>query len=168
MSRSRLIVQAGAPSPLGATPDAKGVNFAIFSANATRVDVCLFDSDGHQEIGRVRLPEFTDEVWHGHIAGISPGQLYGYRVHGPYAPQEGHRFNPNKLLLDPYAKALFGSIVWDNSHFGYRVGAADADLTLDERELGTAYAQVRRRGVQRSLATFVSLEARTAPAHGLD
>ena len=134
MSRSRLAVHAGAPYPLGATPDAKGVNFALFSANATRVEVCLFDSDGRQETARVRLPELTDEVWHGHIAGISPGQLYGYRVHGPYAPREGHRFNPHKLLIDPYAKALFGSIVWDDSHFGYQVGGPDADLTFDDRD----------------------------------
>jgi isoamylase len=132
MSRSRL--HAGAPYPLGATPDASGVNFALFSANATRVEVCLFDCDGRQEMARVRLPEVTDEVWHGHIGGISPGQLYGYRVHGPYAPREGHRFNPHKLLLDPYAKALSGSMIWDDSHFGYQVVSADADLTPDDRD----------------------------------
>jgi isoamylase len=134
MRRSRLAVHTGAPYPLGATPDAKGVNFALFSANATKVEVCLFDGDGRQEITRVRLPELTDEVWHGYIAGISPGQLYGYRVHGPYAPQEGHRFNPHKLLLDPYARALFGSIMWDGAHLGYRVGSPDADLAPDERD----------------------------------
>jgi isoamylase len=135
MSRARLAVRAGAPYPLGATPDAKGVNFALFSANAERVEVCLFDGDGRQELARVRLPELTDEVWHGHIPGIFPGQLYGYRVHGPYAPNEGHRFNPHKLLLDPYAKALFGSTTWDDAHFGYQVGGlADGDLAPDERD----------------------------------
>jgi glycogen operon protein len=134
MSRARLAVHTGAPYPLGATPDAKGVNFALFSANATRVEVCLFNSDGRQEIARVKLPEFTDEVWHGHIANISAGQLYGYRVHGPYAPLEGHRFNPHKLLLDPYAKALFGPITWDDAHFGYQVGAAEGDLVPDDRD----------------------------------
>jgi glycogen operon protein len=134
MSRARLAVRPGAPYPLGATPDAKGVNFALFSANATRVEVCLFDGDGRQEMARVRLPELTDEVWHGHIPGIFPGQLYGYRVHGPYVPREGHRFNPHKLLLDPYARALFGSITWDDAHFGYQVGSAKADLAPDERD----------------------------------
>jgi isoamylase len=134
MSRARLAVHPGAPYPLGATPDAKGVNFAIFSANATRVEVCLFDGDGLRETSRVRLPELTDEVWHGHIAGIPQGQLYGYRVHGPYAPQNGHRFNPHKLLLDPYAKALSGPMTWDDAHFGYQVGSSDGDLAPDERD----------------------------------
>ena len=97
-------------------------------------NVCLFDGDGRLEIARVRLPELTDEVWHGHIPGIFPGQLYGYRVHGPYAPKEGHRFNPHKLLLDPYAKALFGSISWNDAHFGYRAGSVDADPGPDERD----------------------------------
>jgi isoamylase len=134
MSRTRLTVHTGAPYPLGATPDAKGVNFALFSANATRVEVCLFDGDGRREIARVRLPELTDEVWHGHIPGIFPGQLYGYRVHGPYAPKEGHRFNPHKLLIDPYAKGLFGSITWNDAHFGHRVGSDDSDSRPDERD----------------------------------
>jgi isoamylase len=134
MSKSRLAVQTGTPYPLGATPDATGVNFALFSANATRVEVSLFDSGGLREIARLRLPELTDEVWHGHIPGISPGQLYGYRVHGPYAPQEGHRFNPHKLLIDPYAKALAGALEWNDAHFGYRVGFADADLAPDDQD----------------------------------
>jgi glycogen operon protein len=143
MSRSRQIMESGAPHPLGATPDAKGVNFALFSANATRVDVCLFDSDGRQEIARLRLPELTDEVWHGYIPGISPGQLYGYRVHGPYAPHEGHRFNSNKLLIDPYAKALVGAIKWDDAHFGYQVGADEEDSKPDERDSAPHTAKCR-------------------------
>ena len=134
MSRAHPAVHEGTPYPLGATPDAKGVNFALFSANATRVEVCLFDGEGRREIARLRLPELTDEVWHGHVPGIFPGQLYGYRVHGPYAPEEGHRFNPHKLLLDPYARALFGSITWDDAHFDYQVGSANGDLVPDERD----------------------------------
>jgi glycogen operon protein len=108
------------------------VNFALFSANATRVEVCLFEPDGLQETARIPLPEFTDEVWHGHIAGVKPGQLYGYRVHGPYSPDEGHRFNSHKLLIDPYARELRGDLVWDDAHFGYVVGSDDN--VMDERD----------------------------------
>jgi pullulanase/glycogen debranching enzyme len=97
-------VSAGSPFPLGARWDGSGVNFALFSANATKVELCLFDSSGRREIERVTLPEFTHEVWHGYLPDVRPGQLYGYRVHGPYEPSAGHRFNPHKLLLDPYAR----------------------------------------------------------------
>src|SRR5688572_33012177 len=100
--RSR--VTEGLPDPLGATWDGLGVNFALFSANATKVELCLFDVGGRRELERVELPEFTDEVWHGYLPEARPGTVYGYRVHGPHEPAAGHRFNPNKLLLDPYAK----------------------------------------------------------------
>ncbi|HZH25728.1 MAG TPA: glycogen debranching protein GlgX, partial [Azospirillaceae bacterium] len=129
----RRRVLPGRPYPLGATWDGKGVNFALFSANATKVELCLFDPSGEQEVERVALPEFTDEVWHGYLADVQPGQLYGYRVHGPYEPAAGHRFNPNKLLIDPYARALQGEVRWTDAHYGYQVGAARKDLTFDRR-----------------------------------
>ena len=131
MSRRLL---AGEPFPLGATWDGVGVNFALFSANATKVELCLFDPSGRREIDRIALPEHTHEVWHGYLPDITPGQLYGYRVHGPYAPREGHRFNPNKLLIDPYARALSGEVRWHDACFGYRVGHNDADLSFDRRD----------------------------------
>ncbi len=127
-------VEAGLPSPLGATHDGFGVNFALFSANAARVELCLFDASGKTETARVTLSEYTNEIWHGHVPGLRPGQLYGYRVHGPYAPEEGHRFNPNKLLLDPYAKALKGRLTWNDAHYGYQLGSDEADLSFDERD----------------------------------
>src|SRR4051812_42218146 len=104
MVRNNRAIQAGNPYPVGATWDGSGVNFALFSANATKVELCLFDSAGKRETDRVVLPEYTDEIWHGYIEDLPPGQLYGYRVHGPYEPKQGHRFNPHKLLIDPYAK----------------------------------------------------------------
>jgi glycogen operon protein len=119
----RLRVEPGLPHPLGATWDGGGVNFALFSANATKVELCLFDPKGRRETDRIALPEYTHEVWHGYLPDIRPGQRYGYRVHGPYDPANGHRFNPNKLLIDPYAKALHGEIRWHDAHFGYRVGS---------------------------------------------
>jgi isoamylase len=126
-------VSEGNPMPRGATCLDGGVNFALFSAHATRVDVCIFDEAG-TETACITLPEYTDEVWHGHVAGLGPGTRYGYRVHGPYEPAAGHRFNPNKLLLDPYAKAHVGEIVWCDALYGYTVGHADADLSFDERD----------------------------------
>ncbi|MEP7207626.1 MAG: glycogen debranching protein GlgX [Casimicrobiaceae bacterium] len=124
----------GTDHPLGATYTGDGVNFALFSAHATKVEVCIFDESGKQETTRHVLPEYTDEVWHGFVPGLGPGARYGYRVHGPYAPKEGHRFNPNKLLLDPYAKAYMGEIEWRDELFGYTVGHEDADLSFDERD----------------------------------
>ena len=124
----------GSASPLGATWDGSGTNFALFSAHAERVELCLFEADGITEIARIELPEFTHEVWHAYLPDIRPGQLYGYRVHGPYAPEEGHRFNPNKLVIDPYAKALAGELVWDDSLFGYTVGDDNEDLSYDTRD----------------------------------
>jgi glycogen operon protein len=126
-------VREGSPYPRGATWDGNGVNFALFSANATRVELCLFDSGG-KETDRIALPEYRDETWHGYVPGIGPGQVYGYRVHGPYAPEEGHRFNPNKLVLDPYARAHIGELKWDPSVFAYKVGDPAADLSFDERD----------------------------------
>ncbi len=127
-------VLPGLSHPLGANWDGSGVNFALYSANATRVELCLFDRYGRREVDRISLPEQTHEVWHGYLPDVRPGQLYGYRVHGPYAPQEGHRFNPNKLLIDPYAKSLFGEIRWHDACFGYRVGSPREDLSFDRRD----------------------------------
>jgi isoamylase len=124
----------GSPSPLGATWDGRGVNFSLFSANATKVEVCLFDAAGEREGARIVLPARTGDVWHGYLAGLGPSTLYGYRVHGPYAPAAGHRFNPNKLLLDPYARAHLGALIWDPAIFGYTVGADAGDLTFDQRD----------------------------------
>ncbi|MGZ8154533.1 MAG: glycogen debranching protein GlgX [Burkholderiales bacterium] len=131
-SRSRVF--EGLPEPLGATWDGLGVNFALFSAHATRVELCIFDSRGKREVDRVVLPEYTDEVWHGYLPDARPGTVYGYRVHGAYEPEQGHRFNPNKLVLDPYAKALVGELQWSDELFGYRMGDENLDLSFDERD----------------------------------
>ena len=133
-------VWPGRPYPLGATWDGGGVNFAIFSEHATKVELCLFDSpDAQQESHRIKLPEQTDMAWHGYLPDVHPGQLYGYRVHGPYEPDEGHRFNPHKVLLDPYAKAIGRDLRWGDEMFGYRLGDDDEDLSMDERD-NAAYA----------------------------
>src|SRR6201995_2371375 len=123
-------IEEGLPYPLGATWSGQGTNFALFSANATKVEVCLFD--GERET-RIPLPEYTDQIFHGYIPGVGPGTFYGYRVHGPYDPAGGHRFNPNKLLLDPYACAHAGSLTWHPAVFGYHVESGD-DLSFDERD----------------------------------
>jgi isoamylase len=125
-------VREGLPYPKGATWDGQGVNFALFSAHATRVELCLFDESGRNETARLELPEYRDEIWHGYVPGVRPGTVYGYRVHGPYKPEEGHRFNPNKLLLDPYARAHIGELRWDAAVFGYKMG--EEDTTFDERD----------------------------------
>ena len=125
---------AGSPHPLGATWDGRGTNFALFSAHATKVELCLFDRDGRRETQRIKVPERTDDVWHVYLPHVTPGQLYGYRVHGPYDPEAGHRFNPNKLLIDPYSKQLGGHFVWTDAHFGYRTGHKNADLSFDRRD----------------------------------
>jgi glycogen operon protein len=126
-------LREGLPHPLGATWNGRGVNFALFSANATQVELCVFDDDGAREIQRIPLPEYTDEVWHGYLPDARPGTIYGYRVHGPYEPDRGHRFNSNKLLLDPYAKALHGRLEWNPALFGYTMESGD-DLSFDERD----------------------------------
>jgi isoamylase len=130
----RVTSRPGHPYPLGATWDGEGVNFALFSENATAVELCLFDRpDQEKETHRIRMEERTNQVWHVFLPEVRPGQLYGYRVDGPYDPQAGHRFNSNKLLIDPYAKALDGSLRWSDSMFGYRLGDPEADLSFDER-----------------------------------
>ncbi len=121
----------GHPYPLGPTWDGNGTNFALFSENATKVELCLFQ--GSTET-RVTLPEVTHYCWHGYLPNVKPGQRYGYRVHGPYEPRHGHRFNPNKLLLDPYAKAIDGEVRWTDKLFAYEIGHEDADLSQDSRD----------------------------------
>ena len=134
MASTNPRITEGLPHPLGATWDGLGVNFALFSSNATKVELCLFDATGTRELERIELPEFTDEVWHGHLRDVRPGTIYAYRVHGPYEPDAGHRFNPSKLLLDPYAKGHVGRLSWRPEIFGYTIGAADDDLSFDERD----------------------------------
>ncbi len=126
-------MQAGRPYPLGATFDGGGTNFALFSANATIVELCLFSRKG-REIKRIPFTEYTDEVWHGYLPEVGPGQLYGFRAHGPYLPEEGHRFNPAKLLLDPYAKLTAKRLRWCDALMGYRVGSGRLDLSQDRRD----------------------------------
>ncbi len=127
-------VWPGRPHPRGATWDGEGVNFALFSENAGRVDLCLFDASGRREVQRISLGEQTDQVWHCYLPEARPGLVYGYRVYGPYRPLEGHRFNPHKLLLDPYAKSIVGAVRWSDALFGYTVGHKRADLSLDRRD----------------------------------
>jgi isoamylase len=127
-------ISAGVPHPLGASWDGRGTNFALFSANAEKVELCLFDSQGRRELERIALPERSEDVWHGYLHDVLPGQVYGYRVHGPYAPERGFRFNPNKLLIDPYAHRLQGNLVWTDAHFGYRAGSRRGDLSFDRRD----------------------------------
>src|SRR6185369_5293105 len=129
-----LKLQPGSPFPLGANWDGKGVNFAIFAENATQVELCLFDSERSSESARINFFERSNHIWHLYILGMKPGQLYGYRVHGPYEPQNGHRFNPNKLLIDPYAKAITGTIHWHDSLFGYKVGDQQEDLSFSDED----------------------------------
>ncbi len=126
-------MREGLPHPRGATWDGKGTNFALFSAHATKVEVCIFDENGEQELERIELPEYTNQIWHGYLPDVRPGTVYGYRVHGPYEPEAGHRFNPNKLLLDPYAVAHRGELKWDPAIFGYKMESGD-DTTFDERD----------------------------------
>jgi isoamylase len=130
-----LRVWPGDHRPLGATWDGEGVNFALFSEHGTRVELCLFDSPvASAESVRVPLAEHSNGVWHAYLPDVRPGQLYGWRVDGPYEPAEGHRFNPNKLLLDPYARAISGRVQWSDACFGYVVGDPNADLSIDGRD----------------------------------
>jgi glycogen operon protein len=124
----------GAPYPLGATWDGLGTNFAVFSAHAERIDLCLFDPSGRREIAQLQLPECTDEIWHGYLPNARTGLIYGYRAYGPYSPQSGHRFNHHKLLLDPYARQIAGVLRWSDALFGYRVNSPRADLSFDRRD----------------------------------
>lgn len=126
-------VQPGRPSPMGAFWDGQGVNFALFSENATKVELCLFDSvESKNESSRVLITECTDHIWHCYLPDIKPGQLYGYRVYGPYQPEVGHRFNPNKIVLDPYAKAIGRRVEWSDEMFGYQIGNPSNDLSFDQ------------------------------------
>jgi glycogen operon protein len=125
----------GTPYPLGATWDGLGVNFALFSEHASGVELCLFETvDATAESHRIRLALQTDQVWHAYLPDVRPGQLYGFRVDGPYEPGAGHRFNPSKVLIDPYAKAVARTVRWDDALFGYRVGDPTGDLSRDERD----------------------------------
>ncbi len=128
----------GRHHPLGATWDGLGVNFAVFSGHAQKIELCLFDPAGRREVARLALPECTDDVWHGYLPDAKPGLLYGYRAYGPYEPQHGHRFNPNKLLLDPYARQLSGPLRWSDSLYGYRPLGARSDLSFDRRDSAAA------------------------------
>ncbi len=123
----------GDPAVLGANWDGEGTNFAIFSAHADRIELCLFDKRG-SETERLTLPEYNNEIWHGYVPGVGPGQRYGYRVHGAYDPAHGHRFNPNKLLIDPYARELDGEVVWSTAQFGYDTLSADKDMSFSEED----------------------------------
>ncbi len=129
---------AGSADRLGAHWDGEGVNFAVFSAHAERIEVCLFSGDGKHEIARIPLRERSGDIRHVHVRGIGPGTPYGYRAHGPYAPEQGHRFNPNKLLLDPYARKIAGGFRWDDVMFGYKAGSEDGDLSFDPRDSATS------------------------------
>ena len=132
---NKVRVWAGAPYPLGATVTGEGVNFALYSQNATGVDLCLFDNpDADHEAVRIRMIERTDHIWHVLLPDIRAGQLYGYRVYGPYEPSHGHRFNPSKVLIDPYAKAIAGSIKWGPEMFGYPLGDGQEDFTRDYKD----------------------------------
>ncbi len=125
----------GQPYPLGATWDGKGVNFALFADNATGVELCLFDKPtDKKESHRIKMKERTHQEWHAYLPDIKPGQLYGYRVYGEYDPLNGHRYNPNKLLIDPYAKAIAGIIKWDDAMFGYKMGHPEGDLVMDKKD----------------------------------
>ncbi len=127
-------LSAGTPAKLGAHFNGEGVNFAVFSSNAERIELCLFTDDGKRELARIPLKERTGDIWHIFVAGLGLGTKYGYRVFGPYAPEQGHRFNPHKLLLDPYARQLHGTLKWSDTLMGYKVGSARNDLSFDTRD----------------------------------
>jgi glycogen operon protein len=150
-------LKEGRPQPLGAASDEGGVNFALFSAHAEKVELCLFDEHGRREIDRLALPEHTDQVWHGYLPGARPGLLYGYRVHGPHDPPNGHRFNPNKLLIDPYARSLDRPFEWNDRHCGYVVGHPDGDLSFDTRDNAALMPKCR------VIGTATERSADTAP-----
>ncbi|TAG19496.1 MAG: glycogen debranching enzyme GlgX, partial [Rhodobacterales bacterium] len=119
---------------MGASFTGDGVNFAVFSAHAERIELCLFTSDGRKEMARLPIIERDGDIWHIHVGGLTPGTVYGFRAHGPYAPEQGHRFNPNKLLLDPYARAMEGRLKWSDALMGYKIGSARGDLSFDTRD----------------------------------
>src|ERR1700744_2233479 len=131
-------LDAGRPYPLGSSWDGLGINFAVFSANAEKIELCLFDEGGRPKIARLPLPEYDEEIWHGYLPHADPGLVYGYRAYGPYDPGQGHRFNPAKLLLDPYAKSVIGGVRWTDAVFGYRINSARKDLSMDRRDSASA------------------------------
>jgi glycogen operon protein len=124
----------GSVHPLGSSWDGRGTNFAVFAGHAEEMDLCLFDASGRRELARIELTECTDGVWHGYLEGLQPGQLYGYRAHGPYEPEQGHRYNAHKLLLDPYTRAVVGPLRWSDALYGYRMASPRADLSFDRRD----------------------------------
>ncbi len=148
-------LSAGDHDPLGASFDGEGVNFAVFSAHADLVELCLFTDDGSIERARIPLTERHGDIWHVFVAGLGPGTRYGYRVHGPYEPEQGHRFNPHKLLLDPYAKKLAGRIVWNDSADGLSTECAKG------RPVVRPHRQRRRRCRNRWWSIPVSTGATT-------
>lgn len=162
MERKQFSVWMGKPYPLGATWDGEGVNFALFSENAERVELCIFDDRGRHEIERIDLREQTDQVWHCYLPEARPGLLYGYRVYGPYQPQLGHRFNPNKLLLDPYARDIRGALRWSDIQFGYRIGHKKEDMSFDRRNSAAGMPKCR---VIDSAFTWGDDRAPKIPAH---
>jgi glycogen operon protein len=127
-------VWPGSPYPRGATWDGEGVNFALFSEHAEKVELCLFDPSGQHEVQRIHVCEQTDLVWHCYLPEARPGLLYGYRVHGPYNPQFGHRFNPHKLLIDPYAKDIVGPLNWSDAPFRPRHHPPAGDLSINRQD----------------------------------
>ncbi|MGZ5007558.1 MAG: glycogen debranching protein GlgX [Methylobacter sp.] len=134
MTKPITAVWPGRPYPRGAYWDGEGVNFAVFSAHGEKIELCLFDAKGKSEIQRIELKECSNQVWHCYLPEARPGLLYGFRVHGPYRPQDGHRFNPNKLLIEPYAKDIVGTPHWSDAHFGYSIGSKNADLSFSRRD----------------------------------
>lgn len=132
--KQAVTLRPGSAYPLGATWDGEGVNFALFSANAERVELCLFTPDGSHEIQRYELPQLTNQVWHGYLPKAGPGTVYAYRVHGPWQIHSGHRFNANKISLDPYCKQLIGKFEWSDTHYGFDIGHVDKDLVFDSRD----------------------------------
>lgn len=143
MTKPITAVWPGRANPRGANWDGEGVNFAIFSEHAEKVELCLFDPKGQREVQRIELKECTNLIWHCYLPEARPGLLYGYRVYGPYRPQEGHRFNPHKLLIEPYAKDIVGTPRWSDAHFGYRIGSKQADLSFDRRDNASGMPKCR-------------------------
>jgi glycogen operon protein len=138
-------LEPGRPWPLGASWDGGGINFALFSAHAERVELCMFDAQSTTEVARIALPVCTDQIWHGYLPGAGPGFVYGYRVHGRYDPVHGHRFNPHKLVIDPYARAFAGRFQWDAVHYDYRNGAEHAEPASGDYD--NAFAMMKCRVV---------------------
>ncbi|MCE7042874.1 glycogen debranching protein GlgX [Dyadobacter sp. CY312] len=131
----QVLTLPGKPYPLGATWDGKGINFAVFSENADGIELCLFEEENESdEYIKIKIEEVTHHIWHVYVPGLKPGQLFGYRAYGPYEPENGHRFNGNKLLLDPYAKAINGTINWGNAVFGYQIGSEKEDLSFSDTD----------------------------------